>query len=106
MPEQIPKTPAQVASLAKDVYEKLLVKYAEKGDQFVDSGQPQTGLIFRCAGSVALLLLANSFDEVGADTRWRTIVYRELDLVHKHIQQKGYDATPYVTEDNTERLFS
>ncbi len=106
MPEQIPKTPAEIADLAKDVYEKLISKYVDKGEQFVDNDQKQTGLIFRCAGSVALLLLANTFEEIGVDNKWRKIIYRELDLVYKHIEEKGYDATPYVTDENTEKLFS
>ena len=101
-----PKTLDEVTTLANSVYENLLLRYNGDDQRFIDDESESDGLILPCAGSVALLLLATNFDKVGQDDRWQEIVRCEFDRVQKHIEEKGYDATPFVTERITEKLFS
>lgn len=101
-----PKILGEVSALAYDVYERLIARYNADAQKFIDDESENPGLILPCAGAVALLLLATNFDDVGKDNRWQEIVRREFDLVRRHIEEKGYDATPFVTEKITEKLFS
>ncbi len=91
-----PKTLDEISALAKDVYERLVARYNADGQRFIDDESESDGLILPCAGAVSLLLLATNFDEVGKDNRWQEIVHREFERVQKHIEEKGYDATPFV----------
>lgn len=101
-----PRTLTEVSALAADVYDKMIRRYNQDDQNFVDDENDKEGLILPCAGSVALLLLANNFEEIGKDARWHEIVRREFDRVQKHVEERGYDATPFVPERITEKLFS
>jgi len=103
---QIPTSVKELSLLEHDIFERLISRYQSDGNCFIDDDTPQTGLIYACAGAVAVLLLVNTFDDLAADSRWQNIVVAEFDRVHKHVEQKSYDATPFVTERITEKLFS
>lgn len=102
----VPRTHQELTEFAKEIFENLIGKYQSDGQRFIDDSKPSTGLIYMCAGTVALLLLVNGFDELDEENRTQEIVLREFDKVYSYISEKGYDATPLVTEGLTKSLFS
>lgn len=103
--DQIPTSAKELSRLAHDVFDRLISKYQSDGNSFIDDDVQQTGLIYSSAGAVAVLLLVNTFDDVAVDSRWQDMVFIEFDRVKKHVAEKGYDATPLVSDKVTEPLF-
>lgn len=101
-----PQNHSQLVTFGRDIMKSLVGRYNDAGGQFVDDPKLPTGLIFRCAGSVSLLLLANGFDELAGEGDWQKIVKDEFGKVHEHINVNGFDATPLVPEHLTTQLFS
>lgn len=105
--DQVPASRKEIAALAQDVYDRLISKYQSDGNSFTDDDFPQqTGLIYSCAGAVGVMLLVNTFEDLAADSRWEDMVYREFDRVRHHVAEKGYDASPIVSDKVTEPIFS
>jgi hypothetical protein len=102
----VPRTHQELTEFAKEILDNLIEKYQSDGQRFIDDSKPSTGIIYTCAGTVALLLLANNFEELDEKNRTQEIVIREFDRVYSYISEKGYDATPLVTEGLTKSLFS
>lgn len=95
----------QVAAHAQEILRALIRQYNE--DQaFLDTDHSKEGLIFRCAGSVSLLLLINAFESLVGESGWTEIVIKEFKAVVTHVKLKGYDATPLLEEKRTRELFS
>lgn len=107
-PTEAPRTRKELGSYAYEVATRLMNWY-EKHQEFrdeTDEGKDRTGLIYRCAGSVSLLLLANTFPEVAREPRWRNIVLTEFEKVRTHIRDKGFDASPFIDSEKTRESFS
>jgi hypothetical protein len=102
----VPQTHASLVTFGRDIMNSLIGRYKDAGGQFVDDPKLPTGLIFRCAGAVSLLLLANGFDELAEDGEWQSIVKDEFDKVREHVNANGFDATPIVPEHLTAQIFS
>ena len=107
--DQIPRTIDELELLSREIFENIINEYNNnsKGRQFGDSfSDDDTGLIYRCAGSVALLLLVNTFDNLAKKDDWQSIVVNEYALVTEYIKKYGFDATPFVTNRVTKELYS
>jgi len=103
---QEPKTQKELVEYAGDIMHLLIGKYHSDGDVFTDFDDKATGLIYRCAGSLSLLLLANSFERLAKEDEWASIVTKEFSLVVDHIKNKGFDASPLRAEALTTNVFS
>ena len=101
-----PATYTAVSSFAADIYSNLVRKYNLSGKQFNDSMREQTGLMYRCIGSVGLLLLVNAFDKVGDDDLWQDIVLTEFRETKRYVDEKGFDTTPLGTAKLTADYFN
>jgi hypothetical protein len=105
---EAPRTRKELEGYAQQVALRLMDWY-DKNQEFrdeTDEGRGKTGLIYRCAGSVSLLLLANTFPKVAGDSRWKDIVLKEFDLVRTHVKEKGFDASPLIDSEKTKDSFS
>lgn len=100
-----PKTYEEVQIFAKEIMEKLIKRY-KKNNRFDDTLISSSGLIYQCAGSICFLLLANSFDEIDLDEESKDILRNEFQKVCNYIKEKGFDATPLVSDERTEDFFS
>ena len=95
----------RTTELAQEILKAMLRRYSDdKG--FLDEKHSKEGLIFRCAGSISILLLVNAFKELQAEVGWIEIVTREFQMVVAHVKEKGYDATPLLEEGFTRDIFS
>lgn len=101
----VPKTHQELTAFAKETLTNLINKYNADNQRFIDDGKPTPGLIYSCSGAVSLLLLVNSFDELGEKEVVQQIVLKEFDKVYAYIAQKGFDATPLVADTLT-KMFS
>jgi len=105
--QAVPKTREELRGLASDVFRRLVESYHNSGDQFVDGQNPNaTGLIYRCAGSISLLLMVHTFDELREEKSWREIVLKEFQQVAAYVREQGYDASPLLAPTQTVNLFS
>ena len=105
---EAPRTRRELEDYAQQIALRLIEWY-DKNQEFrdeTDEGRGRTGLIYRCAGSVSLLLLANTFPKVASDPRWKDIVRKEFDLVRAHVTEKGFDASPLIDSEKTKESFS
>lgn len=100
-----PRTHQELTEFARGIMGRLLEKYNAEGRHFSDE-MAGAGLIYRCAGSVSLLLLANGFDELAGEGEWQEVVKAEFKKVYDHVANKGYDVTPLIPGNLTEELFS
>lgn len=89
---EAPKTHEELNAYARARMRDLIKKYRADGDVFRD--EKPTGLIYRCAGSVALLLLVNGFEDLNGEEGWAEIVRGEFAQVYDHIERFGFDASP------------
>jgi len=101
-----PKTAADLQAFSAEILDKLVARYVADRERFIDADLPDTGLIYRCAGSVSLLLLVNGFEKLASNQSWQGIVRREFAEVCDCVHSMGFDATPMVTSQMTEGLFS
>jgi hypothetical protein len=105
---EAPTTRKELEDYSQQVALRLMDWY-DKNQEFrdeTDEGRGKTGLIYRCAGSVSLLLLANTFPKVAGEPRWKNIVLKEFDLVRIHVKEKGFDASPLIDSEKTKDSFS
>ncbi len=100
----IPQTSQELGEYAREILRSLVRQY-RIGNQFTDDSL-DTGLIYRCSGSVSLLLLVNAFEQLQEEPDWRKIVDSEFDAVLKHVSENGFDATPFVPAKTTSLFFS
>lgn len=106
MPTQEPRTQTELVAYARNIMQTLIAKYHSDGDVFTDLDDKSTGLVYRCAGSLSLLLLVNGFDKLATENGWAEIVTAEFANVTEHIKYKGFDATPLKAEAVTANIFS
>ena len=97
-------------ALAREIMRSLIDQYKSNNNEFRDD-QRKTGLIYRCVGSTALLLLLNGFADLAEEAEehvaiLRDIVIAEFKAILDHITKRGYDATPIVEDRVTSKLFS
>jgi hypothetical protein len=95
----------EVKCLATEIKDKIVQQYSKRGNVFTDEDTVKVdGLISKCAGALSLLLLANGFpNEVDLGDSWK-IVLDESNDVLKYVKKFGYDATPFIARDATERF--
>jgi hypothetical protein len=106
---KVPRTIHELEPLAKDIFLGIIKEYIEndKGRQFGDSfSNNETGLIYRCSGTISLLLLVNTFNGFANIQDWKDIVLDEFNKVVEYINLSGFDATPVIANRNTANIFS
>jgi hypothetical protein len=101
-----PATYAEVSNFAAEIYSNLIRKYSQNKNQFTDFKRESTGLMYRCIGSVGMLLLVNAFDKVGEDGLWKDIVLTEFRETKRYIDENGFDSTPLGTAGLTRKYFN
>lgn len=96
--EQVDKPSAGTSKLqetARDILTGMLAEYTQRNG-FKDDVHQEGGLIYRCAGTVALLLIVNTFSDIEIDPKLEALISNEFNEVYQYVTTKGYDATPYV----------
>lgn len=104
--ENVPTNPEELTNFAGSILEHLIERYDGAGEKFIDDYYDRRGLINSCAGTVSILLLVGAFEELAKQNdQWQRVVLQEFDDIHRHVNEEGYDATPLVPPNLTNRLF-
>lgn len=103
--QKVPKTEKDLREFAGSVLARLVDSHNEES-QFVDFLASETGLMYRCAGSVSILLLVNGFPELAAESQWQEVVIKEFSKIIAHVRENGFDASPRVLAKSTTAIFS
>jgi hypothetical protein len=101
-----PTSYSGVSDFAAEIYSNLVRKYKQNENQFIDVTSEKTGLIYRCIGSVSMLLLVNAFENVGTDGQWKDIVLTEFRKAKQYVDENGFDSTPLGTAILTKNYFT
>jgi len=95
--------------LGNQIKDDLLSKYF-KGDQKANEGfyigyrEEYVGLLTQCYGTIGLLILQNGFG-VELNDQEKSIIIRTLELVLDHVDEFGYDLSPFIEENTTIKIF-
>jgi hypothetical protein len=89
-----PRSAEDLKAYARDRMRAIIDKYKAEGGVFTDQPDKSTGLIYRSAGAISLLLLVNGFDDLAHENSWSDIVTTEFEKVCEHVATKGFDASP------------
>jgi hypothetical protein len=94
-----------VVTLANTVKDSIIAQYQKYGDKFLDIERCRIeGLISQSAGALSLLILANGFpEELELGEAWKTVVLRETRKVFDYVRERGFDATPFMAAEKTDR---
>lgn len=104
---KVPKSIQELQPLANEVFLGIINEYNKNGRKFGDYvSQNMTGLIYRCSGSISMLLLVNTFEELARNDDWAPIIVDEFNLVKTYVQENGFDATPFIPNSYTSKIFS
>ncbi len=98
-----------ISILGNQIKDDLLSKYF-KGDQKTNEGfyigyrEEYVGLLTQCYGTIGLLVLQNYFHVVLNDQE-KSIIIRTLELILDHVDEFGYDLSPFIEEKTTVQIF-
>jgi len=94
-----------VATLANTVKDSIVNQYKKYGEKFLDIERCRIeGLISQSAGALTLLILANGFpQEIELGDAWEGVVFRETRKVFNYVKERGFDATPFMAAEKTDR---
>lgn len=96
----VPRNSEELQAYARDRMRTIIDKYnSVGGGVFTDFQDGRTGLIYRCAGALCLLLLVNGFDGLSEEEGWAEIVKKEFSSVLAHTEKEGFDASPLKQTD-------
>lgn len=86
---------SKLTETAREILSGMLAEY-DKRNGFKDDVHQEGGLVYHCAGTVALLLILNTFSDIEVDKTLESLISKEFNEVYQYVTTKGYDATPYV----------
>jgi len=93
-------------TLAEEFKNALLDVYKEKGSRFIDTERNSEGLVFMCNGLLSLLLLSIAFGQKFGENGAQEVFDVEIEKVFDYVKDIGYDNTPFISADRTEKYFS